>query len=140
MSFLRIEPRQLENPNLNLNRNPKIAKLGSEGSSESLNCAKSIGVLILLELARRLLGPPVPQYRSRDAAAAAAAACASGSGAAGRAEARVGHPAAVEARSWGPLGGNSWIEGFNPTPALNRRGGPLRTPAGGKFEFEPNEG
>ena len=77
---------------------------------------------------------------SRDAAAAAAAARASGSGAAGRAEARVGHPAAVEARSWGPLGGNSWIEGFNPTPALNRRGGPLRTPAGGKFEFEPNEG
>jgi hypothetical protein len=102
-------------------------------------CTKSIGEVTFTRVGWRLLRPPSPQYTSRGAAAAAAAARAGGGGAAGARSAAHGHPAAGEARSWGPLGRELWMQEFNPTPVRNRRGGPLRPPAGGKFEFEPTE-
>ena len=44
-------------------------------------------------------------------------------------------------RGVGALFGRELLDGVtNPTPVLIRRGGPLRAPAGGKFEFEPTEG
>ncbi len=53
-----------------------------------------------------------------------------------RNSARDGHPAVADGvgARWG---GNSFGLNNNPTPVQTRRGGPLRPPAGGKFEFEP---
>jgi hypothetical protein len=113
----------------------KVAKLGPVRSSESLNYARSIERVVYYRVgAAAFVAAGSSTHNTRRSSGGGGGACRRRCSKA-RNSARDGHPAA-----WRTELGQELLDlNGNPTPVQSRRGGPLRPPAGGKFEFEPSE-